>query len=368
MTQLVTEGAQSTPVREDGIVMARDLVKRYGDFTAVNSISFSVKSGECFGLLGPNGAGKTTTIKMINCVSPVTEGILTVDGMDVQDHPREVKSILGVVPQEDNLDPDLSVRQNLRAYARYFDMPKDVAEKRIDEALHLFQLFERQNDRLDVLSGGMKRRLTIARGLLNQPRILVLDEPTTGLDPQARHLVWQKLRGLRAQGVTMLLTTHYMDEAAHLCDRIVIIDRGKIIEEGTPDGLIENSIEAVDFFRKYLLPIGAPLLAAALRRPVPRAERDLLEHIRICYDTSHMAVEYEEAESALDVLQRAGIQIGKVQISAALKMAVPSDPEPLKALVDGPQALRLEELPHFLEDVQIAREAYEKRRRLAKPQ
>jgi lipooligosaccharide transport system ATP-binding protein len=160
--------------------------------------------------------------------------------MDVQDYPREVKSILGVVPQEDNLDPDLSVRQNLRAYARYFDMPKEIAEQRIDEALHLFQLYERQNDRLDVLSGGMKRRLTIARGLLNQPRILVLDEPTTGLDPQARHLVWQKLRGLRAQGVTMLLTTHYMDEAAHLCDRIVIIDRGKIIEEGTPDGLIEK--------------------------------------------------------------------------------------------------------------------------------
>jgi lipooligosaccharide transport system ATP-binding protein len=240
MTQLLTEEAQATPVREEGIVIARDLVKRYGDFTAVNSISFSVKSGECFGLLGPNGAGKTTTIKMINCVSPVTSGILTVDGMDVQEHPREVKAILGVVPQGDNLDPDLSVRQNLRAYARYFDMPKEVAEQRIDEILHLFQLFDRQNDRLDVLSGGMKRRLTIARGLLNQPRILVLDEPTTGLDPQARHMVWQKLRGLRSQGVTMLLTTHYMDEAAHLCDRIVVIDRGKIIEEGTPDGLIEK--------------------------------------------------------------------------------------------------------------------------------
>lgn len=238
MAQPITEAAASPPVRDEGIVIARDLVKRYGDFTAVNSISFSVKSGECFGLLGPNGAGKTTTIKMINCVSPVTEGILTVDGMDVQRHPREVKSVLGVVPQSDNLDPDLTVRQNLRAYARYFDMPKRLAEERIDEALHLFQLTDRQHDRLDVLSGGLKRRLTIARGLLNQPRILVLDEPTTGLDPQARHMVWQKLRGLRSHGVTMLLTTHYMDEAAHLCDRIVVLDRGHIIAEGTPNALI----------------------------------------------------------------------------------------------------------------------------------
>ena len=240
MAQLIAEAAESPPLRDEGIVIARDLVKRYGDFTAVNSISFSVKSGECFGLLGPNGAGKTTTIKMINCVSPVTAGILTVDGMDVQLHPREVKSVLGVVPQNDNLDPDLTVRQNLRAYARYFDMPKQLAEERIDEALHMFQLTDRQHDRLDVLSGGLKRRLTIARGLLNQPRILMLDEPTTGLDPQARHMVWQKLRSLRNQGVTMLLTTHYMDEAAHLCDRIVVIDRGRIIEEGTPDTLIEK--------------------------------------------------------------------------------------------------------------------------------
>jgi lipooligosaccharide transport system ATP-binding protein len=240
MTQPAIALAEPSPLRDEGIIIARDLVKRYGEFTAVNSISFSVKSGECFGLLGPNGAGKTTTIKMINCVSPVTEGILTVDGLDVQREPRKVKAVLGVVPQNDNLDPDLTVRQNLRAYARYFDMPRQVAEQRIDEALHLFQLADRQNDRLDVLSGGLKRRLTIARGLLNQPRILILDEPTTGLDPQARHLVWQKLRHLRSQGVTMLLTTHNMDEASHLCDRIVIIDRGRIIEEGKPDTLIEK--------------------------------------------------------------------------------------------------------------------------------
>jgi lipooligosaccharide transport system ATP-binding protein len=160
--------------------------------------------------------------------------------MAVQDHPRRVKSVLGVVPQEDNLDPDLTVRQNLRAYARYFNLPKAVADARIEEALNLFQLTEKQHDRIDALSGGLKRRLTIARGLLNSPRILVLDEPTTGLDPQARHLVWQKLRYLRTQGVTMLLTTHYMDEAAHLCDRIVIIDHGQIIAEGTPESLVEQ--------------------------------------------------------------------------------------------------------------------------------
>lgn len=230
---------QAVPAHGDGIIVARRLVKRYGDFTAVNGISFSVRGGECFGLLGPNGAGKTSTIRMINCVSPVTDGELTVDGLDVQVSPREVKQVLGVVPQENNLDPDLSVRQNLRAYARYFDMPKDLAEVRIDDALQLFQLTDRQHARLDELSGGFKRRLLIARGLLNRPRILVLDEPTTGLDPQARHLVWQKLRLLRSHGVTMLLTTHYMDEAAHLCDRIVIIDRGRIIAEGTPDDLIE---------------------------------------------------------------------------------------------------------------------------------
>ncbi len=222
------------------IIVARNLVKRYGDFTAVDGISFSVCAGECFGFLGPNGAGKTTTIRMITCVSPVTSGELTVDGMDVARQPRRIKALVGVVPQEDNLDPDLSVRQNLRVYARYFDLPRRVAEERIDESLALFQLKEKQHDRIDELSSGLKRRLTIARGLINAPKILVLDEPTTGLDPQARHLVWQKLRFLRSQGVTMLLTSHYMEEAAHLCDRIVIIHQGRIMAEGTPAELVER--------------------------------------------------------------------------------------------------------------------------------
>ena len=222
------------------IIRARDIVKRYGTFTAVDGISFSVRAAECFGFLGPNGAGKTTTIRMITCVSPLTSGELTVDGMDVRREPRRIKASLGVVPQDNNLDPDLSVRQNLRVYGRYFNLPRRLVEERIDESLALFQLSDRQNDRIASLSSGMQRRLTVARGLINAPKILVLDEPTTGLDPQARHLVWQKLRYLRSQGVTMLLTTHYMDEAAHLCDRIVIIFQGKIIAEGTPVELVER--------------------------------------------------------------------------------------------------------------------------------
>ncbi|HET9477469.1 MAG TPA: ABC transporter ATP-binding protein [Dehalococcoidia bacterium] len=222
------------------MIVARDLVKRYGELTAVDGISFTVEAGECFGFLGPNGAGKTTTIRMITCVSPVTDGSLMVDGMHVQVNPRQIKSVLGVVPQDDNLDPELSVRQNLRAYARYFELKGRAADERIDEALELMSLTDRQSDKIDALSGGLKRRLTIARGLLNTPRILVLDEPTTGLDPAARHLVWQRLRLLRSQGVTMLLTTHYMEEAAQLCDRVVVIDHGKIITEGTPQDLIRQ--------------------------------------------------------------------------------------------------------------------------------
>ena len=222
------------------IVHARNLVKRYGDFTAVDGISFDVRTGECFGLLGPNGAGKTTTTRMIACVSPVTAGELTVDGLDVRHEPRRIKALLGVVPQEDNLDPDLTVRQNLAVYARYFDMPRALAEERIDESLALFQLLDKQHQPIWALSTGLKRRLVIARGLINQPRILLLDEPTTGLDPQARHLVWQKLRYLRSQGVTMLLCTHYMEEAAHLCDRLVIMHQGRILVVGTPDALVEE--------------------------------------------------------------------------------------------------------------------------------
>ncbi len=220
------------------IIQAQALVKHYGDFTAVDGIDFSVEAGEFFGLLGPNGAGKTSTIKMIACVQPVTAGDLAVDGLDVRTHDRQVKSLLGVVPQDDNLDQDLTVRQNLEVYARYFDIPKRVAAERIRDGLDLMQLADRADEKIDALSGGMKRRLVIARALVNEPRVLVLDEPTTGLDPQARHLVWRKLRLLRERGVTILLTTHYMDEAEYLCDRLIIMDKGRALAEGHPRDLI----------------------------------------------------------------------------------------------------------------------------------
>ncbi|MGE5597060.1 MAG: ABC transporter ATP-binding protein [Hyphomicrobiales bacterium] len=219
-------------------VEARGLVKTYGSFRAVDGISFRVHDGECFGMLGPNGAGKSTTIKMISCTSPISAGELRVAGFDVRTAARRVKKVLGIVPQEDNLDEDLPVRQNLEVYARYYGISRREAAAGIDESLSLFQLQEKTDAKIDDLSGGMKRRLVIARALVHNPSILVLDEPTTGLDPQARHLVWQKLRLLKSRGVTMLLTTHYMDEAAHLCDRLVIMHRGHVLTEGRPLDLI----------------------------------------------------------------------------------------------------------------------------------
>ena len=222
------------------IVEAKGLVKRFGDFTAVNGIDFTVEAGECYGLLGPNGAGKTSTFRMVCCVSPVTEGVLLVNGKDVGKDARTIKETLGVVPQDSNLDTDLEVLQNLLVYARYFDMPAKVARARAMEVLEFFQLADRASSNVEALSGGMKRRLTIARALLNNPKLLVLDEPTTGLDPQARHLIWQKVRTLKAQGVTVLLSTHYMEEAAQLCDRLSILHEGKILTEGKPAELVQE--------------------------------------------------------------------------------------------------------------------------------
>lgn len=198
--------------------------------------------GECFGFLGPNGAGKTTTIRMIQCVSPKSSGSLKVKGMDVDEHPREIKEILGVAPQENNLDPDFTVLKNLLVYARYFDIPKEEAEKRALELLRFVQLEDKKDTIIENLSGGMKRRLILARALINEPEILILDEPTTGLDPQARHLMWEKIRDLRWEGVTIVLTTHYMDEASQLCDRLVIMDLGRIIVEGNPEKLVREHI------------------------------------------------------------------------------------------------------------------------------
>jgi len=228
--------------RSDPIIRARGLTKRFGDLVAVDHIDFSVCPGECFGFLGPNGAGKTVTVRMIYGFSPLTEGELTVLGMDVSRDSRRIKCHIGVVPQENNLDPELRVLGNLLVYARYFDIPKRVALKRAQEALELFRMWENRDSEIEELSGGMKRRLIIARALINEPRILILDEPTTGLDPQARHLVWDKVRYLQGLGVTILLTTHYMDEAAELCDRLVVMDHGRILDEGSPGQLMERHV------------------------------------------------------------------------------------------------------------------------------
>jgi len=223
-----------------GIIEAKDLKKTFGTIVAVNGIAFSVQKGEVFGFLGPNGAGKTTTMKMIACVSPKTSGSLTVLGMDPATDPAIIKARLGVVPQETNLDPEFTCYGNLFTYARYFDIPDKTASAKADELLEFVQLMEKRDVPVEKLSGGMKRRLILARALVNNPDILILDEPTIGLDPQARHLMWEKLRALRAQGNTIVLTTHYLDEAARLCDRLVIMDNGKILVEGAPADLVRE--------------------------------------------------------------------------------------------------------------------------------
>ena len=223
-------------------VRAQNLIKRYGELTAVNDISFDIFEGECFGFLGPNGAGKTSTMKMLSCVSPLNSGELVVHGMDVRRDQRKIKLELGIVSQSDSLDPDLSVLQNLLTYGRYFNMPRKLAQERAWESLRQFQLEEKAYQTIDELSGGMRRRLLIARAMLHDPRILVLDEPTTGLDPQARLLVWDILATLKSRGITILLTTHYMDEAAHLCDRLVVIDQGNVLVEGVPRELVHELV------------------------------------------------------------------------------------------------------------------------------
>jgi len=229
-------------VSSEVLIKGQSLTKKFGNFAAVDHIDFEVYKAECVGFLGPNGAGKTTTVRMIYCFLPVTTGKLSVAGMDVSKQSREIKKLVGVAPQEDNLDPDFTVIKNLTVYARYFDISKEEATKRATDQLRFFQLQDKQNVDIVELSAGMKRRLILARALLNQPQILLLDEPTTGLDPQARHLVWDEVRALRKRGVTIVITTHYMDEAAELCDRIFIMDNGKIIEQGKPSELIKKHV------------------------------------------------------------------------------------------------------------------------------
>jgi lipooligosaccharide transport system ATP-binding protein len=240
---LNTETERTTGALSGGsTLVARGLKKSYGDFEAVKGVDFRVSGGECFGFLGPNGAGKTTTMKMIYGAVIPTSGELSVAGLDVYSHEREIKRRIGVVPQENNLDDELKVRENLLIYGRYYDLPRKLVLQRTDELLDFMQLSEKAEATVEQLSGGMKRRLLIARALINDPEIVILDEPTTGLDPQARLLVWDRLRKLAAEGKTLVLTTHYMEEAARLCDRLVIMESGLIIAEGAPRALVEEHV------------------------------------------------------------------------------------------------------------------------------
>jgi lipooligosaccharide transport system ATP-binding protein len=249
-------------------IIARDLVKRYAGTEAVRGVSFTVAPGEVVGFLGPNGAGKTTTVRMISCFLPPTSGTAEIYGVDVRERPREVKRMLGICPQEDNLDPDFDVLKNLLVYGRYFGIPAAELKRRAAPLLESMALSDRAKSPVASLSGGMKRRLILARALLNEPRVLVLDEPTTGLDPQARHAIWTRVRALRATGVTVLLTTHYMEEAAQLCDRVIVIDEGKILLEGTPEELVRQEVgRSVIEVWNY-----GPDLAAAMRELPGRLE------------------------------------------------------------------------------------------------
>jgi lipooligosaccharide transport system ATP-binding protein len=270
---LPNQESAERPAPAEPLVVAFGLTKAYAkDEPVVKAIDFEVQRGECLGFLGPNGAGKTTTINMITCFVRVTDGTLAVFGEPVHTRAREIKRRLGVVPQENNLDPDLTVIKNLLVYASYFGIRRREARARADELLRFVQLDEKRVSHIRSLSGGMRRRLTLARALISSPELLILDEPTTGLDPQARHAVWQKLRALQRAGVTMLLTTHYMDEAAQLCDRVLIMDRGEIIARGAPDELITQHIgaEVIELFPKGA---GHPDAVAALARAADHVEQ-----------------------------------------------------------------------------------------------
>lgn len=270
--QIQIETSPEKTAVQDVVIEARGLRKNYKDFEAVKGIDFKVYRQECFGLLGPNGAGKSSTIRMLHCFSPISGGSLSVLGLQVNRQPRKIKELLGVVSQDDNLDPDLTVIQNLLVYARYFNIAKPEAMRRAEEALDLFQLSEKRNNKVDELSGGMKRRLVIARSLINNPKLIILDEPTTGLDPAARQLVWQKMRYLRDNGMTLVLTTHYMEEAEQLCDRLVIMNEGKILAEGKPEELIHKMVgyEVIELRTEEALRTGIPGLIGS--RPIHTEE------------------------------------------------------------------------------------------------
>ncbi|MDK2973747.1 MAG: lipooligosaccharide transport system ATP-binding protein [Methanofollis sp.] len=293
-------------MQERTAICARGLTKRFGGFEAVGAIDFDVAEGEAFGFLGPNGAGKTTTMRMIQCASPRSGGDLRVFGLDPATSPREIKALLGIVPQENNLDTDLTGRENLVSYARYFDIPKARAEDRVEDLLGFMQVREKADVVIESLSGGMRRRLILARALVNDPRILILDEPTTGLDPQARHQIWDRLRTLQAEGRTIVLTSHYMEEAERLCDRLVIMDGGRILARGAPADLVRSRIG------RYVI------------------ETEQTDAVRACLDRH--GIGYEEGGESLHVPV--------------------DDPAPVsKTLLDECGAIRLSTRPATLEDV-----------------
>jgi lipooligosaccharide transport system ATP-binding protein len=279
------------------VIVATDLAKRFGDVEAVGGVSFEVAPGESFGLLGPNGAGKSTTMRMVGAVSPRTSGGLSILGLDPDRHGPEIRSQLGVVPQTDNLDFELPVLDNVIVYGRYFGLPRGLVKQRAAELLRFAQLTEKAKTRIDDLSGGMKRRLTIARALINDPKILLLDEPTTGLDPQARHILWDRLFRLKEQGTTLVLTTHYMDEAEQLCDRLIVVDHGRIMAEGTPASLIRqySSREVLE------LRFGSERNAAAAERLAGLGDR-----VEVLPD--RVLIYPDDGEAALEAVRTRGLE------------------------------------------------------------
>ena len=288
---------------DEPLIHARGLVKRFGDFTAVDGIDVDVRRGEAFGFLGPNGAGKSSTMRMVGCVSPPSAGVLRILGRDPDRDGPAIRARLGVCPQLDNLDIELTVRENLTTYARFFGIPRKVARRRADELLDFVQLSERADSKVDPLSGGMKRRLTIARALVNEPEMVLLDEPTTGLDPQARHLVWERLFRLKQQGVTQVLTTHYMDEAEQLCDRLVVMDGGRIVAEGSPRALIErySTREVVEL-----------RFAAESQEPFADKLAGLGERLEVLPDRILLYV--ADGDDAADEVQRRALQPASVLV------------------------------------------------------
>jgi lipooligosaccharide transport system ATP-binding protein len=294
----------------EATLVARGLKKSYGGFQAVKGVDFEVYRGECFGFLGPNGAGKTTTMRMIYAAAVPTGGELSVAGLDVTRHERRVKRRIGVVPQENNLDEALRVEENLLVYGRYYDLPKKVIKRRTEELLEFVQLTDKAANRVEELSGGMKRRLLIARSLINDPEIVVLDEPTTGLDPQARHLVWDRLRALTVEGKTLVLTTHYMEEAAILCDRLVIMEGGGIVAQGTPRGLIEEHVG------RQVVELRARAGVLDEARPLVESRADAVERagdeVLLVYTDDGEAVLHEVRASGIEldnaIFRQAGLE------------------------------------------------------------